>query len=58
MNSDAVLKELNRLSNDPELTTRQRNTIDIAIQHIKLQGVENETLREDITDMTIPPDED
>ncbi len=58
MNSDAILRELNRLVNDRTLTTRQRSIVEQAMQHIRLQDDENRGLKDDITDMNIPPFEE
>jgi hypothetical protein len=54
MNSDAILRELNRLVNDRTLNTRQRSIVEQAVQHIRLQDDENHGLKDDITDMNIP----
>lgn len=58
MNSDAILRQLNRLANDRQLTQQQRNIIHATIQHIRKQDDEMLTLKEDITDMTMPEDAD
>jgi hypothetical protein len=54
MNSDAILRELNRLANDKRLSPRMRSVIEQAMQHIRLQDQENHGLKDDITDMNIP----
>jgi hypothetical protein len=54
MNSHEILKQLNRLLVNRNIDTRTQLIIQQAIQHIKLQGAELQTLKDDITDMTIP----
>jgi len=57
MNSHEILKRLNMMVNDRRIPSRTRQELRQVIVHIKLQGEELQTLKDDITDMTIP-DED
>jgi hypothetical protein len=55
MNSDAVLRRLNTIALDRSLSDLQRETIELAIKHIKGQDDYLLDLRDDITDLTTPP---
>jgi len=50
MNSDDIIRRLNRMVNDPKLSPKLRNEIAEAIRHIKKQDDEMLELKEDITD--------
>jgi hypothetical protein len=54
VNSHEILKQLNRLLNNRNIDKRTRMIIQQTIQHIKIQGDELQTLRDDITDLKIP----
>ena len=53
MNSDMILKLLNRLVNARELSSSQRNIVTQVIQHVRRQDEEIAELREDITETSI-----
>ena len=56
MNSDAILRELNRLANDTTLTSRQRSIITQTMQHIRKQDEDVEELRDDVSKWRVPKD--
>ncbi len=58
MNSDAILKALNRLVNSRELTAQQRNIAQQAMNHIRKQDAEQAELREDVSKWRVPGDKD
>lgn len=57
MNSDAILRELNRLVNSRNLTGQQRNIVTHTIQHVRLQDEEINKIRRDITGWEDPDDD-
>lgn len=56
MNSDAILRELNRLANDNTLTSRQRSIITQAMAHIRKQDDDVSEIRDDISKWRVPKD--
>jgi hypothetical protein len=54
MNSEYIIKLLNRMLNDRSLSARHREIVTQTVQHIKLQGEELQKYKDDITDMKIP----
>ena len=57
MNSNTVLKLLNRLVNDRSLSGSQRSVIQQTMQHIKLQDQELDKIREDVSNWRNPDDD-
>ena len=54
MNSTEILRQLNRLVNDRQVPRSVRKVIEQATRHIILQDDEMLNLKEDITDLKIP----
>jgi hypothetical protein len=57
MNSDNILKLLNRLANSRSLSGSQRSVIQQAMQHIKLQDQGLDKIREDVSHWRNPDDD-
>jgi hypothetical protein len=61
MNSDVIIRQLNRLANDQQVGHANRQIAQQAIQHIKLQDEEINKIRDDVSqwedpDAKPPPD--
>lgn len=57
MNSDNILRNLNRLVNDQTLTHNQRNIASLAMQHIRRQDDDIAKIREDVSHWRDPDDD-
>jgi hypothetical protein len=58
MNSDAILRELNRLTNDQTLTHQQRMIASQAMTHIRMQDKDLAKVREDVSQWRAPDGDD
>jgi hypothetical protein len=56
MNSDDIIRRLNRLLNDKQLAGRTRAEVWQIIRHVKKQDEEMAKLRNDVTQVEFEPD--
>lgn len=54
MNSDPILRELNRIANDQTVKHMYRNTIVAAMNHIRHQDAEIDKIRDDVSQWEDP----
>ena len=54
MNSDPILRELNRMANDQTLKHQYRMIVQQTMQHIRMQDDEINKIRDDISDWRDP----
>jgi hypothetical protein len=57
MNSDNIYRLLNRMLNDQLMPHRHRRDLQTVVQHIRHQDREISELKEDITDVNLPSEE-